>query len=191
MHLDIAVGEAKVDEQGEQDHVHSLAEKVADLNKRLNDIRAEQQYQREREAEFRDLSESTNARAVWWSVLQIIVLFAACAWQLRHLKVRSTYSGSSRPSFFLRRPKLIDGVRFTQKFFDKVGSVWQDFCSTHFSSQPRPLNVRPLSPFYRRSSFNLGPARPLQMPRAPPALMFSLHAQTFAPVVRPLTRSVL
>lgn len=88
MHLDIAVGEAKVDEQGEQDHVHSLAEKVADLNKRLNDIRAEQQYQREREAEFRDLSEATNARAVWWSIIQLVVLFGACTWQLRHLKVR-------------------------------------------------------------------------------------------------------
>lgn len=87
MHLDIAVGEAKVDEQGEKEHVHDLAEKMSDLNKRLNDIRKEQQYQREREAEFRDLSEATNSRAVWWSVIQLCVLFGACAWQLRHLKV--------------------------------------------------------------------------------------------------------
>merc|ERR1712093_537100 len=49
MHLDIAVGEAEVDEQGEQ-------------------------YQREREAEFRSLSDSTNSRAVWMSIIQIVVL---------------------------------------------------------------------------------------------------------------------
>lgn len=87
LHLDIAVGEAKVDEQGEKEHVSDLADKVRDLNKRLEDIRKEQQYQREREAEFRKLSDTTNSRAIWWSILQIGVLFSACGWQLRHLKV--------------------------------------------------------------------------------------------------------
>jgi len=91
MHLDIAVGEAKVDEQGEQDHVHDLADKVKDLNKRLEDIRREQQYQRERESEFRALSENTNARAVWFSVIQIVVLLSTAIWQSRHLKVRVSY----------------------------------------------------------------------------------------------------
>jgi hypothetical protein len=33
------------------------------------------------------LSEATNARAVWYSLAQIVVLVATCAWQLRHLKV--------------------------------------------------------------------------------------------------------
>lgn len=54
---------------------------------KLEDIRREQQYQREREADFRDLSEVTNSRAVWYSVAQIVVLIVTCAWQLRHLKV--------------------------------------------------------------------------------------------------------
>jgi hypothetical protein len=88
MHLDIAVGEAKVDEAGEKEHVSDLADKVKELNKRLADIRREQQYQRERESEFRDLSESTNSRAVWWSILQIFVILGTCVWQSRHLKVR-------------------------------------------------------------------------------------------------------
>ncbi|KDE04505.1 hypothetical protein MVLG_05071 [Microbotryum lychnidis-dioicae p1A1 Lamole] len=86
MHLDIAVGEAKVDEEGEREHVKDLAGKVKDLNHRLADIRREQQFQREREAEFRVLSETTNSRAVWWSVLQLIVLLATCIWQVRHLR---------------------------------------------------------------------------------------------------------
>lgn len=64
-----------------------LAGKVRDLNSKLEDIRREQQYQREREEDYRDLSEATNSRAVWYSVAQIIVLVATCAWQLRHLKV--------------------------------------------------------------------------------------------------------
>ena len=55
---------------------------------KLEDIRREQQYQREREADFRNLSEVTNSRAVWYSVAQIVVLIVTCAWQLRHLKVR-------------------------------------------------------------------------------------------------------
>lgn len=86
MHLDIAVGEAKVDEEGEKEHVKDLASRIKDLNHRLADIQREQQFQREREAEFRALSEKTNSRAVWWSVLQLVVLLAACVWQLRHLK---------------------------------------------------------------------------------------------------------
>lgn len=86
MHLDIAVGEAKVDEEGEREHVKDLAAKVHDLNARLADIRREQQFQREREAEFRVLSERTNSRAVWWSVFQLVVLAATCYWQLRYLR---------------------------------------------------------------------------------------------------------
>lgn len=86
MHLDVAVGEAKVDEEGEREHVKDLAAKVRDLNHRLADIRREQQFQREREAEFRVLSERTNSRAVWWSVIQLTVLGATCVWQLRHLR---------------------------------------------------------------------------------------------------------
>ncbi|KAH8924039.1 hypothetical protein BT69DRAFT_1261836 [Atractiella rhizophila] len=86
MHLDIAVGEAKVDEENERGHVMDLASKVKDLNNRLEDIRKEQQFQREREAEFRNLSEKTNSSAIYWSLLQILVLVGTCVWQLRHLR---------------------------------------------------------------------------------------------------------
>ena len=86
MHLDIAVGEAKVDEEGEREHVKDLSAKVRELNNRLADIRREQQFQREREQEFRSLSEKTHARAVYWSLLQIVTLLGTCVWQLRHLK---------------------------------------------------------------------------------------------------------
>lgn len=64
-----------------------LSQKLRDLNLKLEDIQREQQYQREREAAFRDMSESTNSKAVWYTVAQIGVLIATCAWQMRHLKV--------------------------------------------------------------------------------------------------------
>lgn len=40
----------------------------------------------EREAEFRDQSEATNSRVVRWTLIQLAVLSAACAWQLSHLR---------------------------------------------------------------------------------------------------------
>ncbi|GBE86419.1 emp24/gp25L/p24 family/GOLD-domain-containing protein [Sparassis latifolia] len=86
LYLDIVVGHTKADPEHDRSHVSELSSKLRDLNNKLEDIRREQQYQREREANFRDLSESTNTRAVWYSIAQIIVLVATCAWQLRHLK---------------------------------------------------------------------------------------------------------
>ena len=87
LHLDIVVGSTKPDVEHDRSHVSEIAAKVRDLNQKLEDIRREQQYQREREADYRDLSEATNSRAVWYSVAQIMVLLGTCTWQLRHLKV--------------------------------------------------------------------------------------------------------
>lgn len=87
MHLDIVIGDAKPDNSHkDKSHVNDLAQRVRDLNAKLRDIRKEQQYQREREAQFRDLSELTNSRAMWWSSLQLVTLVGACVWQLRHLR---------------------------------------------------------------------------------------------------------
>ncbi|KAF8892103.1 emp24/gp25L/p24 family/GOLD-domain-containing protein [Infundibulicybe gibba] len=84
--LDIVVGSTRPDVEHDRSHVSEVANKVRDLNQKLEDIRREQQYQRERESDFRNLSEATNAKAVWYSIAQIVVLVGTCAWQLRHLK---------------------------------------------------------------------------------------------------------
>ncbi|KAF8677426.1 Brix protein [Rhizoctonia solani] len=86
MYLDINVGAAKANVEHDRDHVTEMADKIRELNHKLAEIRREQQYQREREADFRNLSEATNARAVWYIIAQITVLVLTCAWQLRHLK---------------------------------------------------------------------------------------------------------
>jgi hypothetical protein len=87
LYLDIVVGTTKPDVEHDRSHVGHVAGKLRDLNQKLEDIRREQQYQREREASFRDLSELTNSRAVWYIIAEIVVLVATCAWQLRHLRV--------------------------------------------------------------------------------------------------------
>ncbi|KAG7286327.1 hypothetical protein NEMBOFW57_008636 [Staphylotrichum longicolle] len=84
--LDIAIGETSALDGGDKDKMQDLATRVRDLNARLNDIRREQVFQREREAEFRDQSESTNARVVRWILIQLTVLGVTCAWQLSHLR---------------------------------------------------------------------------------------------------------
>ncbi|KAI0819673.1 emp24/gp25L/p24 family/GOLD-domain-containing protein [Trametes gibbosa] len=86
LYLDIVIGSTKADAEHDRSHVSELSQKLRDLNMKLEDVRREQQYQREREAAFRDLSEDTNSRAVWYTLAQIGVLLATCVWQLRHLK---------------------------------------------------------------------------------------------------------
>ncbi|CAG8446900.1 16819_t:CDS:2 [Acaulospora morrowiae] len=86
LHLDMVIGETTSEEENDKEHFSDLAQRVRELNNRVADIRREQSYQREREAEFRDQSEITNSRVVYWTIAQMIVLGITCLWQMRHLK---------------------------------------------------------------------------------------------------------
>lgn len=86
LQLDLAIGETSQIESTDKGKMEDLSQRVKDLNSRLQDIRREQVFQREREAEFRDQSESTNSRVIRWMVIQVVVLAATCAWQLSHLR---------------------------------------------------------------------------------------------------------
>ncbi|KAI4865854.1 emp24/gp25L/p24 family/GOLD-domain-containing protein [Hypoxylon rubiginosum] len=83
--LDLAIGSSEI-ESTDKTKLVDIAQRVRDLNARLLDIRREQIFQREREAEFRDQSESTNSRVVRWMFIQVVVLGITCAWQLSHLR---------------------------------------------------------------------------------------------------------
>ncbi|OHW94897.1 emp24 gp25l p24 family gold [Colletotrichum incanum] len=84
--LDLAIGESSEIESSDKNKLEDIAARVKDLNARLQDIRREQVFQREREAEFRDQSESTNARVIRWMLIQLTVLAVTCTWQLSHLR---------------------------------------------------------------------------------------------------------
>lgn len=86
MDIDFAVGESSSMDSKNEKKLNTLAERVAELNNKMLGVRREQQLMREREASFRDQSESTNARVVRWTFIQLFVLGLTCAWQLNHLR---------------------------------------------------------------------------------------------------------
>lgn len=117
VHLDVIIGESKPDNSHhDRAHIVDLAGRVKVLNDRLKDIRKEQQYQREREAMFRDESERTNARAVIYSAVQGVVLVAACVWQLRTLRVSVPVSRAIEPLLIHGHTILSQGFFSEKKF---------------------------------------------------------------------------
>lgn len=84
--LDMVIGETSQIESSDKDKMGEVVQKVRDLNARLQDVRREQVFQREREAEFRDQSESVNSKVVRWLLIQLFVLCVTCAWQLSYLR---------------------------------------------------------------------------------------------------------
>ncbi|EGP82851.1 unnamed protein product [Zymoseptoria tritici ST99CH_1A5] len=86
LELQLAIGQTSAIESSDKSKLSEVAQRAKDLNARLQDIRREQMFQREREAEFRDQSESVNARVVRWTMIQCVVLGVTCAWQLSYLR---------------------------------------------------------------------------------------------------------
>ncbi len=60
--------------------------KVRKLYDRAENVASEQRYFKSREARFRDTSESTNTRVLWFSIVQISILLLTALWQITHLK---------------------------------------------------------------------------------------------------------
>lgn len=86
LEVDFVVGESDVIDTRNEAKLDHLAERVADLNRKLVYFRREQALMREREAAFRDQSESTNSRVAHMTILQLVILAATCAWQISHLR---------------------------------------------------------------------------------------------------------
>lgn len=86
--LKLDVGETGIDytEVAKKEHLTELELEIRRLNDKMNDIRKEQLYQREREIAFRNTSESTNSRVRYWSIIQMLVMVLAGAFQIYHLK---------------------------------------------------------------------------------------------------------
>ncbi|EME84764.1 uncharacterized protein MYCFIDRAFT_134062 [Pseudocercospora fijiensis CIRAD86] len=86
MELDLVIGETSQIESSDKSKISEVVQKVKDLTARLQDVRREQVFQREREVEFRDQSEAVNSRVVRWTLIQTAVLAITCAWQLSYLR---------------------------------------------------------------------------------------------------------
>ncbi|KAJ3151831.1 emp24p/erv25p- protein [Geranomyces variabilis] len=88
IHLDLKFGDASSDIRydGKTQSLSDLALQLRNLNIKVSNVWREQQYQKEREAAFRNVSERANAHVRSWTLAQLAVMAAACAWQIRHLK---------------------------------------------------------------------------------------------------------
>ena len=88
VHLDILVGEHANDysEIASKEKLTELQLRIRQLLDQVQQIQKEQNYQRYREERFRQTSENTNARVLWWSIAQTAILVIAGLWQMRHLK---------------------------------------------------------------------------------------------------------
>ncbi|XP_074642367.1 transmembrane emp24 domain-containing protein 4-like isoform X2 [Tubulanus polymorphus] len=88
VHLDVQVGEHANDYQqiAAKDKLTELQLRVRQLLDQVDQITKEQNYQRYREERFRQTSESTNQRVLWWSIAQTVILLITGLWQMRHLK---------------------------------------------------------------------------------------------------------
>ena len=70
------------------DTVAPIEREIRTLANGLTSVKDEQEYIVVRERTHRNTAESTNDRVKWWSVSQVIILFAVVAWQVYYLKVR-------------------------------------------------------------------------------------------------------
>ncbi|ELT95532.1 hypothetical protein CAPTEDRAFT_148437 [Capitella teleta] len=88
VHLDIQIGEHANDYQQikAKEKLTELQLRMRQLLDQVEQITKEQNYQRYREERFRQTSESTNQRVLWWSIAQTLILVLTGFWQMRHLK---------------------------------------------------------------------------------------------------------
>jgi len=87
-HLSLEAGVSATDYEqvAKQEHLSEIELTIRKLNDRVKEVRSEQSFQRNREAVFRNTSESTNGRVMWWSIIQTSILVGAGIWQISHLK---------------------------------------------------------------------------------------------------------
>ncbi|KFD57503.1 hypothetical protein M514_01606 [Trichuris suis] len=69
-----------------KERLNDLQLRIRQLIDQVDQMTKEQNYQRYREEMFRQLSESTNQRVLWWAIAQTAVLILTGIWQMRHLK---------------------------------------------------------------------------------------------------------
>lgn len=84
--MDMNINHIKSLESNKESSIRSLKDRIYQLTHKLEKIRIEQKVIREKEARFRDQSESANSKIFFWSLLQIAALIGVCIFQLRYLK---------------------------------------------------------------------------------------------------------
>jgi p24 family protein alpha len=82
----VLLGKGAADFANKQQRLSEINQHIQQLVGKIQDLRREQEYLKILESEFRSSSEKLNAKVVWWSMLQVVVLAATAYWQSHHLK---------------------------------------------------------------------------------------------------------
>eukprot|EP01084_Bolivina_argentea_P116640 207218_1 len=82
IHIDSGEHAHDYDKLARVEHLSTIEVELRRLNDKIRAIRNEQQYQKQREEEFRDTSENTNWKVVVWSIVQTVVLIACGLFQI-------------------------------------------------------------------------------------------------------------
>ncbi|XP_042349777.1 transmembrane emp24 domain-containing protein 11 [Plectropomus leopardus] len=88
LHLDVQMGEHSIDPKKDKtkDNMEILENSIRHLIDQMMYITRQQEYQREKEEVFRQISEDTNSKVLWWAVVQTSVLLSVGFWQIKRLK---------------------------------------------------------------------------------------------------------
>uniref|UniRef100_A0A8C9S6Y5 Si:ch211-255i20.3 n=1 Tax=Scleropages formosus TaxID=113540 RepID=A0A8C9S6Y5_SCLFO len=88
LHLDVQMGEHTLDPGTikAENTVKTMEYSLQHLIDRIHYIGKQQDFQREREEAFRQMSEETNGNVLWWAVVQTAILIAVGIWQMKKLK---------------------------------------------------------------------------------------------------------
>ncbi|KAL7394645.1 hypothetical protein ABVT39_001130 [Epinephelus coioides] len=88
LHLDVQMGEHTIDPNKDKakENLETLENSLSHLIDQMMYITRQQEYQREKEEVFRQISEDTNSKVLWWAVVQTSVLLSVGFWQIKRLK---------------------------------------------------------------------------------------------------------
>ncbi|XP_028272390.1 transmembrane emp24 domain-containing protein 11 [Parambassis ranga] len=88
LHLDVQMGEHSIDPNthSTKDNMETLDNSLSHLIDQMVYITRQQEYQREKEEVFRQISEDTNGKVLWWAVVQTSILLSVGFWQMKRLK---------------------------------------------------------------------------------------------------------
>ncbi|WVR07301.1 hypothetical protein IAU60_004342 [Kwoniella sp. DSM 27419] len=71
---------------GDEEQIAPVEQEIRDLSAGLQLVKDEQAYLVVRERVHRNTCESTNSRVKWWAIVQTVILFGLCAWNVHYLK---------------------------------------------------------------------------------------------------------
>ncbi|KAM4585983.1 transmembrane emp24 domain-containing protein 11 [Fundulus diaphanus] len=88
LHLDVQMGEHSIDPSVDRtkDNLQTLEDNLQHLISQMTHITRLQEYHREKEELFRQISEETNSKVLWWAVVQTFTLLSVGFWQMKRLK---------------------------------------------------------------------------------------------------------